>query len=199
MTLYRELLQELENEKLYPVYDMYSFGSLIYGTHTKTSDFDFVVICDSNVPEVELTLNKFNVHITHKTTFQRLLNEHNIGAIEQFMSPIQYNTTDLFKFDLNHQLLRQSISKTVSNSWAKCFKKIRQGDYDIGIKSMFHSLRIILFGIQLAKYHKIVDWSVANDIFDRLNSKTWNEQELKNEFQEYRNKLLTEFRLLAGK
>jgi hypothetical protein len=35
-------------------------------------------------------------------------------------------------------------------------------DIDRGTKSIFHSLRILMFGIQIIEYNKIVDFSEAN-------------------------------------
>ena len=201
--LLRELLQALSVEGVSRenVSDIFLFGSRIYDTHTQNSDYDIVVICDGNLPEVELNVGLYNIHLTHNTTFQRLLNEHNIGAIEQYMSPIQFKLNDVnnFTFNLTSPLLRKSISATVSNSWVKCFKKIRQGDYDIGLKSLFHRLRICQFGIQLAKHNRISDWSVLNGIHNDLSSRQWSELELKSKYQPIRNTLLSEFRTLAEK
>lgn len=51
--------------------------------------------------------------------------------------------------------LRRSISATVSNSWVKAKKKFIDGEEKIGYKSLFHALRILMYGIQIYKFGKI--------------------------------------------
>lgn len=51
--------------------------------------------------------------------------------------------------------LRRSISATVSNSWVKAKKKFIDGEERIGYKSLFHALRILMYGIQIYKFGKI--------------------------------------------
>lgn len=54
--------------------------------------------------------------------------------------------------ELDKIQLRKSISAVVSNSCVKGKKKIIQGDDRIGYKSIFHSIRILMFGIQIYQY-----------------------------------------------
>jgi hypothetical protein len=95
-----------------------------------------------------------------------------------------------------------SISHFRSNSWIKAKKKISQNndyDYYIGVKSLFHSLRIPMFATQIATTGRINDFSCANFIWNKINSKIWNWEELDLEFRELRNNILTEFRKLTEK
>ena len=39
-----------------------------------------------------------------------------------------------------------------------------------GKKSLFHAIRIVMFGIQISKYGKIVDYSAANHIWEEINN-----------------------------
>jgi hypothetical protein len=73
-----------------------------------------------------------------------------------------------------------------------------QSDYRIGVKSMFHALRIADFGIQFAKTGKI-EFGSMNWVWREIESREWNWLELQNRFQPLRNELLTEFRKLANK
>jgi hypothetical protein len=79
----------------------------------------------------------------------------------------------------------------------KSKKKIQQGDYYIGLKSLYHSIRIVMFGIQIAKYSHIVDFTVANYIWIEMNERifTWDELDIK--YRDINNRLLSEFRLFV--
>ena len=134
--------------------------------------------------------------------FKNLLDEHRPQAIECFFAPPEFKLMEdiKFKFKLSLKTLRHSFSQTSSNSWVKCKKKLEQGDYKIGIKSLYHSLRIPMFEIQLSKTGKISDFSCANKIHKVLISKKdWDWEELDNKFRVVRNQILTEFRRVTEK
>jgi hypothetical protein len=86
-----------------------------------------------------------------------------------------------------------------SNSWVKSKKKILQSEYYIGIKSIWHSMRMVMFGSQIARYGKILNWDCANELCEELNSKNWNWEELDYRFRKYNNELLSGFRIFASK
>jgi hypothetical protein len=81
----------------------------------------------------------------------------------------------------------------------KSKKKLEQDDYYIGVKSLFHSLRIPMFATQVATYGKITNFSCANFIWNKIKSKRWTWEELDAEFRELRNEILTDFRKVAEK
>src|SRR5690606_20681238 len=101
-------------------------------------------------------------------------------------------------FKLDKSKLRRSISGTSSNSFVKCKKKLRQGDYYIGKKSLFHSLRILGFGIQIALTGKIVNYSAYNHYLDMIMDKNTNDwSEYQKVFKPIFNHKKSEFRRLA--
>lgn len=175
-------------------------GSHIYGSAHKGSDIDMLWI----VPDLNEFAKKENkviesdgfIHFIDDTTFDtiydiqvisydqfvELINKYDIMAIEALYSAhpcdenhsdidhLKYSTIDTWK-------LRQSISAVCNNSWAKFHKKLTvEKDFDlyIGLKSLFHVLRMYRYGIQLAKYGKIIDFK-CNDSgvsIDKWNLKT---------------------------
>jgi predicted nucleotidyltransferase len=181
------------------IQNVYVFGSRIYKTASENSDWDLLVIAKTPYPEKELVVENFNIHILTLDRFLEGLKQHHIGRIESLMSPIILKEDIKIPFELKITSLRHSISHICSNSWVKSKKKLEQGDYYIGIKSLFHSLRIAEFGIQLVKYGKIIDWQISNYLWDKLKSKTWTWQELDKEFRLQKNSLMTEFRSLTEK
>lgn len=169
----------------------------MYSGHV--SDWDLMVIAKTPYPEKELVVGNFNIHIVTLDRFLEQLKQCHIGRIECLMSPIILKEDVKIPLDIKITSLRHSISHICSNSWVKAKKKLEQGDYYIGIKSLFHSLRIAQFGIQIVQHGKIVDWQSANFIWNKLKSKTWTWQELDEEFRLQRNSLMSEFRKITEK
>lgn len=154
-------IEELAKSKGYNQRIIYisDFGSKVYGTLTEKSDNDIVVILDSDVQFYEVSVFKeynLDLHIISFREFERLLQKHDIMALEVFYS----NEDDLrkhFNFNIIHDTLRRSVSSVCGNSWSKCRKKLgipEESDY-IAIKSLFHSIRILSYGIDLSKDGKI--------------------------------------------
>jgi len=154
----------------------YNFGSRVYGTSTCKSDYDFVIIFKSDKDENFLyESNDIDIHFYSIIAFEKLLQNHDIMALEIYFctKPIIEYVTYL---ELDWVKLRSSISGKSSNSLIKAFKKITLDEEDsyIGIKSLFHSLRIMEYGIQIANNFKIIDFQASNkywkDILKRLES-----------------------------
>lgn len=187
----------------YQIINLYMYGSRVYGCNNINSDYDYIAIANNYNDE---QIIKDNINITFYTIdkFQNLINKQEISALECLFLSDQYKIQEKYKFKYipNKLQLRKSISSKASNSFVKCKKKLTiLKDYDlyIGKKSLFHSLRILLFGIQIAKYNKIVDYTIANkylkDIL--LMSNDWNI--IKNKYQPIYNKLYSQFKELAPK
>lgn len=181
--------------------NIYSFGSQVYGTANKNSDKDFVVIAKSSITEKEFKTDLYNIHLLSEDRFLLGLKNHNIRDIECLMAPdwAKLVINKKIDFEINRPSLRHSISHINSNSIVKCKKKLAQGDYYIGIKSLFHSMRIANFGIQLATDNKITDFSSCNWIWEEINSKKWTWEELDNRWRPYNNDIMHDFRIKCSK
>lgn len=180
----------------------YMYGSRVYGTFTKHSDYDFIVVT-SNMDNKQFSDNLININFYTPEEHQQRLYDHEISAIEcQFLEP-QFVLLERqnFKFRIDHSKLRHSLSAKSSNSWVKAKKKLTvEKDYDlsVGRKSLFHAIRIVEFGIQLAEKGKIYDYGCSNPLFEEImNIYNWDELFLtyKNRY----NNLLTRFRVVAPK
>ncbi len=192
-------LSQVESELIV----IYPYGSRVYGTHGPGSDHDFIVVYggedkSKDAQQYDSYSKDITVTTYHIDSWQEHLRNHKIFAME---------CHDLFEPEpmvIDLPLLRKEISSKASNSWVKCKKKLELHDeYYIGIKSLFHSFRIPMFGIQIAKHGQIQDYSVANDLWFKelepmLHSRpTW--EEIKAEYQPRHNALMTEFRTYAEK
>jgi hypothetical protein len=147
------------------ILNKYNFGSIVYGTNTEKSDEDYICVTDEKVIS-----NDINIHYYTIEEFQRLLDNHEIQMLECYFIDDKFKHVEnhKFNFELNLSKLRVSISTITSNSWVKGKKKlIVMADYDkyIAIKSIFHSIRILDLGIQIATYHRIINYSEYNWLF----------------------------------
>lgn len=183
------------------VHNIYVYGSLVYKTSDDKSDIDMIIVANNSVENIEINNGKYNCHIITPDKFQNMLFQHHPVAIECIMLPKEFILMEKidFKFNLQIEKLRHSFSHVSSNSYVKCKKKIAQGDVYIGLKSLFHSIRIPMFGIQLAKFGKIKDFTVANDIYRNIFSKNWTYEKLDETFRPIRNEVMSEFRSVTVK
>ena len=191
------------------IYNLYQFGSMVYNTNHAKSDKDYIAVCE-NIPVFGSLYQEGDttIHFHTKQNFQNLLDLNEIQAIEcMFLSErFMLKKTNDFKFILNKENLRRSISTISSNSFQKCKKKlIIQGDYDKynAIKSIFHSIRILDLGIQIASENRIYDYSKMNWLFNDLMKisstmegvELWNYVD--NKYRELFNKLSSQFKKLC--
>lgn len=150
------------------IINVYQFGSRVYGSHHSTSDYDYIVIADEWFDAEDI-----NIHVYTVAQFELALNNADIQVLECVFAPEQFKLKHKlhFYFILDKSKLRRSISTITSNSWVKGKKKLTvAGDYDVNlaIKSVFHSIRILDFGIQIATEGKIVNYSSSNYILEDL-------------------------------
>lgn len=166
------------------VLNVYRYGSVVYKTTDSLSDEDWIVIVDNDSYErvnylVESFINtqediKIDITLYTIDEFIGLLQEHEISAIECMYLDSNHILKEDYKFDfvLDYERLRRSISTKSNNSWVKAKKKLLiEKDYNlrVALKSLYHSIRILDFGIQLSKYNKIKDYTSSNYIIKDLN------------------------------
>jgi len=183
------------------IFNVYLFGSQVYGNANSKSDWDVIMVANNSVNSTELRKGLFNIHVYTQKKFQEDLDWHRINNLECIYAPdwaiLKEDIKFTFKFDVKK--LRHASSHISSNSWVKCRKKIELNEYNIGLKSLFHSLRITMFSIQIIRYGMINNFECANFIWDMIKSKDWTWEELDLEFRERRNSILTEFRKVTTK
>lgn len=177
------------------------YGSRVYGTHSEKSDYDYMAIVPENRRAdtgTEYRRNETNIHIYNRRDWQDQLDRHKIHALEGWFHP-DGQVRKEFQWKLNLFKLRQALSEKASHSFVKAKKKIeKEKDFYIGWKSLFHSLRILDFGIQIASKGKIENFGSANQHWtDILNAQQYNWEYFKEKYQPEYNRLATEFRKLA--
>jgi predicted nucleotidyltransferase len=185
------------------VFNVYLFGSRVYGTSDLNSDWDVIMIANNHAESTEIRRGIFNIHVYTPDKFRKDLDWHRINNLECIYAPDWAKLKEAIKFDdfkIHKNKLRHAISHISSNSWVKCRKKMEvENEYYIGIKSLFHSIRIPMFATQIVEFGKIRDFECANFVWDKLkkNHLTWGE--LDREFRPLLNSTMTQFRKLVPK
>jgi hypothetical protein len=180
-----------------PIIKIYNYGSRVYGCNTDKSDYDYIVVVESYNDDLYYSVNTGDKNYTvySEQMFIKQIKKHHISVLECIFQ----NANDTYRryFELNLSQLRHSISSVSSNSYGKCKKKIAQGDIYIGKKSLYHSIRILMFGIQIAKFGDIIDYSCANIISETVMGMSSDWDELHNKFRPIFNELKSNFKILA--
>ena len=181
------------NEELLAIYP---YGSRVYGCAHENSDYDFMAVAKSDDLELDYTFECDNVsiHVVSEPLFIQRIKECHISYLECIFQ--KEDDKYLKYFEYNSEALRRNVSGISSNSFVKCKKKLAIGEEYIGRKSMFHSIRILMFGIQIAQYGKIVDYGCANHYLGSVMAlKNWDS--IKQFFQPVFNGLKSDFKILA--
>lgn len=212
---YQEVIHKLSNKMIEKggvplretdVLAVYPYGSRVYGTSLPTSDYDFIIITkDTTVDTIGLS-NNIHATIYSLAEYQKQLESHDISCLECMSLPLEKMVKAVVHPQLesiNLGKLRESISAKSSNSLVKAKKKLtlyddKQNHY-IGVKSMYHALRMIRFAIQIAKHGKIVDYGECNDLYREMMALTPSWDILLEKYKPVHSQWMTEFRLLAPK
>jgi len=150
-----QLMLLLASNGITVIHNVYRYGSTVYGTASEQSDTDYIVVASDEYQYVQLQAPMIDVTVYGETDFKRALFCHDVTAVECVMLPYRHvlKQTIIFDFEPDTRMLRESFSAKASNSFVKAKKKLTvPADYapHTARKSLFHSLRIIDFGIQLA-------------------------------------------------
>lgn len=157
----------------------YMYGSQVYGTANENSDADYLVVVDGEPLVEEEKFGNDDFHYISLQKFQTLLESNDIKALECFYAPdycklhlspsyTRYRILPEPIVTIDPQKLRHSISAICSNSWVKGKKKILvENEKYIGLKSIFHCIRIMEFANQILLINAI-SYNSMNFIYNDL-------------------------------
>lgn len=184
--------------------NVYCYGSFVYGTYKEgvsDKDYIFVMPDDFDYQEEQIELDNMHINFFKLSKWQNDIENNKIVPLEcSFLSSaFILKETCPISIVINKENVRENISKVASNSYVKCKKKlIVNKDFSprIGKKSLWHSLRLLMFGIQIMKYGKIVNYSEANYLYNEIvNNENNNWEYYKEKYQPLYNNLKTKFKL----
>jgi hypothetical protein len=181
---------------------VFLYGSRVYGTTDKESDTDLIMVSDdAGQPETQMKWPGTDVTVWSSSEYQRLLDAHDPSALECWFLPesLVAGSGGDFSFSLDTGMLRRSFSAKASNSWVKAKKKMEvHGDLRLGRKSLFHSMRILGFGIQIARFGRLLHYNEENSVWQRISEQDFGSwTQYKEHWQDHYNRLHSEFRLAA--
>jgi len=182
------------------VLNTYLYGSYVYGTNDEKSDVDYIYVVEKqSEKEKQIFSNNMNITYYPLDYFKSMVERHKVSALECVFLPEKFKIELCpVDFNLNFSLLRCSFSEKASNSWVKAGKKIDlHKEYRIGKKSLFHSLRILNFGIQVAK-SGFIDFTLANKYWFEIMKQDYKEwKDFKKYWKPEYNRLKSEFKIVA--
>ena len=179
--------------------DVYLSGSRLYKSDDLESDYDFHIVSNSN--QLLLPFEFDNVDLRYHTLkeFVNDVNNSEVYALECVFTNTRFKS---FSQSINLSKLRTNFSKTASNSYVKCKKKLTiEKDFNprVAKKSMFHAIRILDFGYQIAKFRTIIDYSSCNKILKKLNKLPDDWLSIEKEFKLVYNEYSSKFREVCSK
>ena len=149
------------------------YGSRVYGVYSAQSDYDIIVVVpqlpSTDVPTfdgVDLvvhTEDEYHRDYAHAEPWAIEAHFLRLAGREDFIlhdCGVQQPSTSIASTQL-----RRSISKAASHAWVKAKKKlIVEKDYNsyVAAKSLFHALRLLMFGIQISAFGHIRSYDSAN-------------------------------------
>ena len=147
--------------------NIYVYGSRVYRTNKKDSDFDIVLTAGSLLDHTEIKSDKYNIHVHTPDKFKEDLNNYLVYALECFYAPdwAKVQIKEPFAdFKINPNKLKQSILTQSANTWHGAKYKFGTGDVLRALKTGFHAIKAVQFGIQILETGKISDFSANNDL-----------------------------------
>lgn len=150
------------------------YGSRVYGTSRDESDYD-IVLMGSNLlvhEEKRATVNGalLNIHIITPDKFLADLKIHNMMNLECLYAPdfARLQEKTVLPAEINIKKLIKNILAQSQSSWHGGKMKLQSYEIYRGQKSIFHSLRMLMFANQIAEHGKIVDFSESNSLFTEI-------------------------------
>ena len=164
-----------ENELIVSSINIYEWGSRVYQTATEFSDWDYIAIVSDDFPEEpdQYEFGNHTYNIEHESEWLAKLKRNSVEALECLsLSPkFIVKKTKSYPFTFNPENAHASISERASIAWVKGKKKLtieKDFDWRGGKKSIWHSLRLYMFGTQCAQYGSIVDFTEANSYYNDI-------------------------------
>eukprot|EP01080_Neovahlkampfia_damariscottae_P012023 gene12023-5422_t len=187
MTETKNLIQKicqnynLEEQKIHAIYQ---YGSTVYGRTDKHSDIDIMIVYQTDKHEnFEDEKNNFSIEILSPKEFKKTIIDHEVCVLTKLFLPKKFilkESSELENFRKNFIidlkcLERESVSRCVTLELASRdkFKENKR----LSLKKLVHSMRTVLFALQIAKEGLIYDYQCGNkfydELFDNMNSEIW--------------------------
>lgn len=150
------------------VLNAYAVGSHLWGTCSRHSDWDFVIITRrGGSPPVNAHKSKLDAWIISLEDYACFLKDHLIQALitiwlpECFVLKESFDPKTLFKY--SRESLFASVDKMHGRDLKVARKHFTKNDPQGGLKILRHCLRQLELATQIHQQHKITNYTEAND------------------------------------
>lgn len=173
------------------ILNVYRYGSRVYGTDDEFSDDDYIVVHKSftiknsyndklSFRQNALSSEDGQIQVIRysRSGFLDAIDNYEIGALECLFLPedkviqekLKFGVRNFEKSSVDYELNRmvKKVITKASNSWFLGNRDIENERFERAEKAYFHALRILMFGLQIKEHRKIVDYSEANYIWDKM-------------------------------
>lgn len=184
------------------VLNIYPYGSKIYGTNDEYSDSDYIIVFKSAfLPSGAFKDNAISSSDREiqgvcysRSGFIDAINNYEISALECLFLPEDKVIQNKWDFKINKWNDKEFIKKIItkaSSSWHFATLSFKDNNIESSLKNVYHSIRILDFGIQLKKHKKIINYSSMNKLKEELYNKynTFHPYDYYDMFIKFQNKL----------
>ena len=182
-------LDEILERYEYYSYNIYLYGSQMYGNQNINSDYDFLVVFNDMIytPEQYLS-DEIDITYKNKSEVIQSISEGNINYIENIQGLIKESFDLKVNLKLNSSFIRNAM-RQADKSYYKGLR-LSQSSFSSkrykGKKSFFHSLRIVLNAKNILESGEI-DFDKINKLYKKV--KDYSLDELKRELSNLKKSL----------
>ena len=168
---------ELSNIHPLKIRNVYLYGSRVYGYNKEDSDFDVIMVAPNLIKNSEIKDVNYNIHIVTPDSFKEELQKCKITYLECVYAPEWAILQQKEKYDLkfSKNKIKKEILAQSFSAWRNAKFKMNQGDTMRGVKSAYHSFKILHFGIQMIQHGKIINFSECNELHEEFHSEEFYE------------------------
>jgi hypothetical protein len=157
------------------IFNIYPYGSVVYGNETKESDHDYIIVFKSALlpsgafRDNAISNDTYTIQAVcySRTGFIDAINNYEIGALECLFLPEDKIIQKKWPFKIQkfeNKVMAKKIIQKISDSWFSARQACIDGETEYAKKGVFHALRILHFALQLKENQKIVDYSCCNEL-----------------------------------
>lgn len=151
--------------------NIYIFGSQVYGYARKSSDYDVVMVAPGLLGR-EIKHEIYNIHQVMPDSFADQVSDYKIRAMECVFAPEWARPLEKQKFEVKI-IVPKLIGSILSQShdmWNQAKRKMFEEDVMRGNKGAFHSLKTLIYGIDIAKNGRITDFEAIKPLHEEFTS-----------------------------
>lgn len=166
------------------IVSIYKYGSQVYGTASKYSDHDYIIVAKNSMlnsgafKNNAVSSSDYTIQGTlySRGGFQDAINNYSMPAMECLSLSQDDVLLRKWPFKIQKWDSKEMIDKVIQQASASRHiadkqAKTSDGEFkDRAKRGMFHAIRILMFGLQLKEHQKIVDFSAANELHSEMMS-----------------------------